>query len=601
MTNPLARLRRRAGSQKHGYGMLLSDTVIYGGGRSLVKLLHALLLPLYSYYLTPADYGLLGLVLTTATLIDVFVTLGFDVAFTRFYFDEDSDANHRRVITTVFYVKFFYGGLLLAVVAFFCPQIAELVTGDADNAIYFQVALINIFFTNWSDLPYTLFRLDHRPWTFTVFTLGRVLVQVPVTVAFVVWLDQGPMGVLIGNAVSAALLNFAALPTYWKRLDWRPDRRHMGAMMDFAWPAIFSTLSFYVLRLADRYFFVRFSTIAELGLYTVAQSLSQPVYLVMMAFRMAWPQWHFAKLKEPELHKQMVARSSTYFLGFCLFMGAFMGVFMPIIVRLLLTKEAFWGVGPTTLVLAFATIAYAAYFVFWVGSNVAKKNRLIPVIAAVAGGLTIGLNFVLIPAYGMWGAAWSHLAGYALLALMVYFYSSHYYPIRFEWARLLRLCSATGVTLLGAWLLGQAVGLSTDLPFTEVVVRQIAVAPAILLFPLVLWLERFFTPGEQQKLSRLLGRRAARRAAAAGGGPGSGVSGAREAVAGAAAGGVPSGAGVRAAAGWLPPSGNDAGRSPAGGSGSDDELALEEELAEGELDEEEIEAESELPPGGGII
>ena len=79
------------------------------------------------------------------------------------------------------------------------PEIAELITGDRGNAIYFDIALINIFFTNWSDLPYTLFRLDHRPVTFSVFTIGRVLVQVPVTVALVVWADIGPMGVLIGQ------------------------------------------------------------------------------------------------------------------------------------------------------------------------------------------------------------------------------------------------------------------------------------------------------------------------------------------------------------------------------------------------------------------
>ena len=36
---------------------------------------------------------------------------------------------------------------------------------------------------------------------------------------------------------------------------------------------------------------------------------------MLMAFRMAWPQWHYAKLHEPEKHKHMVARSSTYFIA----------------------------------------------------------------------------------------------------------------------------------------------------------------------------------------------------------------------------------------------------------------------------------------------
>jgi O-antigen/teichoic acid export membrane protein len=604
VTSLLARVRRReqrgAGREKHGYKLLVKDSVIYGGGRSLIKLLHALLLPLYTAFLTPSDYGLLGLVLTTATLIDVFVTLGFDVAFTRFYFDDDTDANRRKVITTVFYVKVLYGGLLLGALALVMPQIAELVTGDPDDAIYFNVALINIFFTNWHDLPFTLFRLDHRPWTFTAFTVGRIFVQIPVTVALVVWADMGPMGVLIGNAASAAVMNFLSLPTYWKRVSWRLDRHHMWAMMDFAAPAIFTTLSFYLLKLSDRYFFVNYRSRSELGLYTVAQSLAQPVYLVMMAFRMAWPQWHYAKLKDPVLHKRLVARSSTYFLLFCLFMVTIMGVFMPLIVRLLTSKPAYWGVGPTTLVLAFSTVAYSAYFVFWVGSNVAKKNRLIPVIAAIAGGVNIALNFWAVPEYGMFGAACTTFIGYALLAFMVYFISNHYYPIRFEWARLSKLVLATAVALGAALGISLLIGAGAQQPFTDMLWKQAVVAPTVLLFPLTLWLARFFTPGEREKLVARLrhpfrrGKRPPKKAPAGA----SVVTAAGAAVAVAGAAGI--GGGVEGA---------QAGDAAAAGGGAADQAGstsvpaddAEEEAEEREEEEMEAETEIDLDTSGGIV
>lgn len=597
MTGLVRRHRRReahgAGVEKHGYKLLLKDSVIYGGGRALIKLLHALLLPLYSFYLLPSDYGLLGIVLTTATLIDVFVTLGFDVAFTRFYFDEKSERNHRRVITNVFYVKFLWGGVLLGSLALAMPEIAAIVTGDRGDAIYFDIALINIFFTNWSDLPYTLFRLDHRPVTFSVFTVGRVLVQVPVTVALVVWADLGPMGVLVGNAVAAFVLNTAALPTYWRRLDWRPEWRHMWSMIQFAAPAIFTTLSFYLLKLSDRFFFIRYRSQAELGLYTVAVSLSQPVYLVMMAFRMAWPQWHYAKLKDPLEHKRLVARSSTYFMAFCLFMVTAMGVFMPLLVRVLLTKPAYWGVGPTTLVLAFSTAAYSAYFIFWVGSNVAKKNQLIPVIAAVAGGVNVGLNFLVIPAYGMLGAASTTLLGYALLASMVYSISDHYYPIQYEWSRLLKLGAATAVALSAALGLSILIGAGPRQAFGAMLWKQALVAPTLALFPLILWLTGFFTGGERAKLrARMPFGRARRRQKGA-----ARESGAEEGDAAAASSAV-----VASAAG------GDVGSAPGGatmdpGAGAHGAAAAlaEEQAEEREEEELEEELETDMPPGGGIV
>ena len=73
--------------------------------------------------------------------------------------------------------------------------------------------------------------------------------------------------------------------------------------------------------------------------------------------------------------------------------------------------------------LALSVAVYAVYFVFWVGSNVAKKNRMIPVFFLIASAVNIGLNFLLVPEYGMYAAAWTHVAGFAILAVTVYFYS----------------------------------------------------------------------------------------------------------------------------------------------------------------------------------
>ena len=104
-TNPFAKLRmaRRKKPKSQGYSLLLKDSVIYGAGRALQKFLVALLLPLYTAFLTPADYGILGMVVTVTTFLDVFVTLGFDVAFSRFYFDDKSAAgapqgHHQRLL-----------------------------------------------------------------------------------------------------------------------------------------------------------------------------------------------------------------------------------------------------------------------------------------------------------------------------------------------------------------------------------------------------------------------------------------------------------------------------------------------------------------------
>lgn len=491
-----------------GYSLLLKDSVIYGAGRALQKFLVALLLPLYTAFLSQSDYGILGMVVTVTTLLDVIITLGFDVAFTRFYFDDKTEETRRRVITTDFYVKTVYPFILLSVLIVLMPQIAPVLLGgqysDGDW-VYFAVGLSTLWFSNLNDLPFTLFRMEHKPWTFSAYTIGRVFVQVPLSVVFVAVFDWGPMGVLLANLITAAGMQAGLLPTYIRKVDWRLHWDLMKSMLAFAIPALFTGLSFYWLKLSDRYFLLHYQGKAEVGLYTVANSLAQPLYLVLMGFRMAWPQWHFAKLGDPERHKHMVARSSTYFIALNGLALVLMGAYLPFLVHTFLNHR-YWSVGPTTFVLTLSIVLYALYFVFWVGSNVAKKNRMIPVFFAVASGVNIALNFWLVPHYGMWAAAWTTVAGYGILVVTVYFYAQHWYPIPYEWARLLKVLAATVGSLAAVWAIAAATGLRADLPIGDLVVRTLLVTPALAIFPLVLWLTGFFTPGERQRIDRLWSR-----------------------------------------------------------------------------------------------
>ena len=573
---------RRKKPSSQSYSLLLKDSVIYGGGRMLQKFLTALMLPLFTAFMTKSDYGILGMVVTVTTFLDVFVTLGFDIAFTRFYFDDKDEAHRNKIITHVFYVDVFYPAILLGVLIAFMPQISSLIMGGSGYTIYFDIGLATLFFTNINDLPFTLLRLEHRPWTFTGFTIARVLVQVPLAILFLAVFHWGPAGYLGANLLTAILLNIASTPIYIRKLRFLWDGELMRSMLAFAIPAMFTAISFFFLKLSDRFFLLHYQGKAEVGLYTVANSLAQPLYIVGMAFRMAWPQWHYAKLNEPELHKRMVSRSSTYFMAFNALLLVLIGVYLPLVVHVLLASD-FWSVTSTTYVLTLSVALYNLYFIFWIGSNVAKKNRLIPVITLIASGVNVGLNFLLVPVYGMWAAAWTTVIGFAILAVLVYFISNHYYPIPYEWRRLITLGVAAALTLGTTWAIGTAAGVSVNDSLERLILGELAMTPALLVFPLVLWAGRFFTPEERKRLRGLLtraGRRAAPKSATV---PAVAAAGAAAAGAGEPGGGAAPGA-------------SEAAATTAGDHERTDELT--EDDLEAELEEAEIEAEVDIAEGG---
>ncbi len=519
------------------------------------------------------------MVVTVTTFLDVFITLGFDIAFTRFYFDDKSEARRREVTGSTFYVKTVYPALLLGVVAVLMPYIAPLLLGstyESGDWIYFDVALLTLFFENLNDLPFNLFRVEHRPWIFSSYTVGRVLVQVPLSVLFVAGLDWGPMGVLLANLITAASIQATLLPTYIRRVDWRLHRRLMRNMLAFAVPALFAGISFYWLKVSDRFFLLHYQGKAEVGLYTVANSLSQPLYLVLMAFNLAFPQWHLSRLEDPGRHKRLVARSGTYFMALNGMAIVLLGTYMPLLVHTLVS-DRYWTVGPTTFVLTLSIALYALYYVFWVGSTVAKKNQLMPVFFAVASAVNIGLNFWLVPEYGMWAAAWTTVLGFLILVVCVYFYSEHWYPIPYEWGRLLRVLGATLASLGAAWGIAALTGQSVDMPYDELVVTSVLQIPALFVFPLVLWLTGFFTDGEREQVAAAWGK-------VTRGGP---RGGAPAQAAGAAPDQTAAGAPDQTAAGA--PAGADA-ESP----GPYEQLSPEEEAELREEEEEELEARAQI-------
>jgi O-antigen/teichoic acid export membrane protein len=103
--------------------------------------------------------------------------------------------------------------------------------------------------------------------------------------------------------------------------------------------------------------------------------------------------------------------------------------------------------------------------------------------------VNVGLNFWLVPSYGMVGAAISTAAAYIVLFAGMTLYAQSVYPVRYQWRRV--------VTCVGT-----AVGLT-------VAARAAALplAPSFLLvlaYPLALAALGFYLPAERRRLRRLV-------------------------------------------------------------------------------------------------
>jgi O-antigen/teichoic acid export membrane protein len=209
----------------------------------------------------------------------------------------------------------------------------------------------------------------------------------------------------------------------------------------------------------------------------------------MVAFRTAWPAFAYS-IDDDREARRTYAFVLTYLLAFASWLSLALGALSPWWTRLL-TAPGYHRAEEGVAILAFAGAVYAGYTVLAIGSGRARKTQLNWVVTGFGAVVNIGLNFWLIPAYGMVGAAISTLAAYVALFVGMTVYAQHVYPVAYQWRRI-------------ATVLGAAVGLNVAAR-----VPGLPLAPSALLvlaYPLALALLGFYLPAERKRLKRLVPR-----------------------------------------------------------------------------------------------
>ncbi|KPK69200.1 hypothetical protein AMJ82_06210 [candidate division TA06 bacterium SM23_40] len=219
-------------------------------------------------------------------------------------------------------------------------------------------------------------------------------------------------------------------------------------MLRFGLPFVPSGLALWILTLADRYYLERLADFTEVGLYSLGYQVGMVIVLVLMAFQLAWPQYAFSVSRRPDAPVLYASVLRLY--AFILVTVAFIiALFSRQIIGLISPPEFLPAAAVVPLVLA-SYICYGSYLVFSVGIMLAERTSFNMLVAGGAALLNLGLNLLVIPRYGMMGAAWTTLISYGALAVGMYVVSQRCYRIPYAPGRALAiLILAAALYLLG--------------------------------------------------------------------------------------------------------------------------------------------------------
>jgi O-antigen/teichoic acid export membrane protein len=465
-----------------------TQSAIYGLGGVISRLIAIFLIPVYTVYLGRVGFGKIETITALTSVLVILLRMGITSAFFRFYFDSEDDARRTLVVRTSFWFTMVMATAGMIVGFVFATQIAHALR-LGDDPWLVRAAFVGL----WAQMNYeqltSLYRVEERSTQFVIASVANVLITVGVTVVLVVGLHKGPTGAVVGNFVGTLSVYVVLLVSRRYQLGLEFSRSLLRQMNHFGMPLVPSALALWAINFIDRIFIAQYKGQAEVGVYSVAVRISSAIVFLMIAFRLAWPAFAYS-IDDDREAKRTYSFVLTYLLFFCAWMSVALGVLAPWLVQLLARGEGFQRASNAVALLAFAATAYAGYTVVAIGIGRARQTQLNWVVTGAAAALNIGLNFWLVPAYGMIGAAVSTLVAYVALFAGMVLNANRVYPVAYQWRRV--------ATLIGVAVALTVLGSVVDVPLAVAILIALA-------YPLVLLPLGFYLPAERSRLRRIIG------------------------------------------------------------------------------------------------
>jgi O-antigen/teichoic acid export membrane protein len=507
--SPIAQLRRggRGAGDSGGPQSLSSQllelsrhSVIYGIGGLTSRFLAVIMVPLYTSFVTPDDYGRIEILMAAMAVAVVLLRGGANFGFIRFYFLDKDPEYRRRLIRTVFWAQIAYSSLALALCFLFAPEIAGAFGVDSRPGAHVQGSGAHLVMATavllWANVNYAqmtnLFRAEQRSVAFSLATLANIAITVPLTVILVVVEKQGPLGIIVGNLSGTLIVYVALLAYHREQLGLQFDRKLLQSLNRFGVPLMAAALAMWVTNFGDRFMLSKLLhgsyALAQVGQYSLANKISSAMVLLFTAFQVAWPAFAYS-IEDERAAKRTYSFVLTYLMYAAAWAAVGLSLFAPWIVHLLGRKPGFWPAADAVPALAYSSVFYAGFIVVTIATGRARQTKFNWIAGGAGAVLNFGLNVWLIPAYGMLGAAYATLAAYVLLMVVRTWNAQHVYPVQYQWRRVAVLLLAAGaVTGIG-----------------EVLPRSIALAVVLTgAYPFVLAALGFYLPAERKRLRRLL-------------------------------------------------------------------------------------------------
>ncbi len=428
---------------------LSRDSIIYGLSTVLSQFIGFLLVPVYTRRLGTEGYGVIELLNTTSAVLGITLGMGVATAMLRFYAGREDEEGKRRVASTA--VLFLMATSLAALILLeiFAGPISSLVLRDpgrdrSQDPYFFRILFVSLFFNQGINTVLTVYRARGTPVRYAAASIAQFVMAVSLNIVFVLVLHKGVLGVLYSELITCGILYTLLMGSLLRRVGVRISRQKLRAMLAYGVPLIPSGLAGWMLVMADRWILTGLMGIGPAGVYSLGFKFGMVIQGILVGpMQLAWLPFLFSTALKPRAG-ETYTRVFTYFLAVALFAAVALSALGEELVLVMATSP-FHSARNVIPLVALSYVLYGCYFQMAAGIYIEGKTVNTALLTISGAVVKVALSYVLIPPLGIMGAGVATLIGYAVLPVGAYFISQRYYPIKYEWGRVVKLVLVAAV------------------------------------------------------------------------------------------------------------------------------------------------------------
>jgi O-antigen/teichoic acid export membrane protein len=449
------------------------DSAIYGFGKFLVYGIGFFLLPIYTHVFPPAEFGVVDILNNNvARLALVIVALEIAQAVFRFVPESQPGPERRAYSSTALWFSMIAYAIFVSVGWIGADTFSQLILRETGRADVFRIALLMIWANGIFNQLQNQLRLQIKSAKYTLVSVVDTIISLGLTILFIVVLKTGIIGIFWGQLLGLLVGGVVAL--YFTREDFGLifDWPKFKEMLHFSLPLVPSSVGAIVLLYVDRVAINALMTIADVGIFGAGDRIASIVTLLMFGFQVSMMPLVYQHYQEPSTPRNL-ARIFRYFVAGALLMILGLSLFAPELLALLTTPQYYGAAIVVPLLVSESVIS--GMYIFAPGLGIAKRTGVIAVINIMGAVMNAVLNLLLIPIFGIGGAALATLISAATVFSTFMIFSQRHYPVPHAWRQL-------GFAILIAAIL-VIVGVQLHLPLLPgIVLKLVLCALALGLF-----------------------------------------------------------------------------------------------------------------------